>query len=117
MVEVESILDFVTMITKDRGLKLLLIWKIYKYDADSRHPRMIPYRGLGSVMNFAGEELMRDARAKDDPTGDIILLIDCLNILKNKKKATSKGLQNRNIFPSSDMSGAINVGAGNIKKE
>lgn len=117
VVEIESIFDFVTMITKDRGLKLLPIWQIYKYDADSWYPRMIPYRGLGSVMSFTGEELMIYARAKDDPTGDIILLIDCLNKLKNKKKDTSKGLQNHNMFPSSDMTGAINVGAGNIKKE
>lgn len=54
----DSFFNFVAMITKYRGLKVLVIFQIYKFISASWHPRMMPYLGLGLVMSFTGEELM-----------------------------------------------------------
>lgn len=60
---------------------------------------MIPYLGLGSVIAFTGHELRQCAKSGEDPTGQIRILYKCLKRMKNLKKLTNVGLQNRNTLP------------------
>jgi hypothetical protein len=100
VLHIGSFFNFIAMITKDRGLKALVVFQIYKYNQDSYHPRMVPFRGLGSVIPFTGAELMSFHENEEDPTSDIAKLVRCMDILREKKSTTSKGLQNRNMFPN-----------------
>ena len=108
--------DFIRLIVDDCSLELLLIFQIYKYTTPLYYPRMVPYRGLGSVMAFTGRELRAFAKSDEDPRGELAMLYKCMKRVKNSKKFTNKGLQNRNTLPPHDMYGAVNLG-GTIPEE
>jgi hypothetical protein len=102
--------QFVRFIVDDCGLKLLLVFQIYKFNKALYHSRMVSYLGLGSVIAFTGNELRQYTKSGEDPTGETRMLYKCLKRMKNLKKWTNIGLQNRNTLPPADMYGARDLG-------
>jgi hypothetical protein len=95
-------------------LQALIIFQIYKYDNASYHTRLTPFKGLEAFMTFISTKLLDFPRDGIDATGNIQKLVGCVERLKDHKSMTSKGLQNRNMFPHSNIMGAINLGGSSV---
>ncbi|KAF4546073.1 putative MFS multidrug transporter [Lasiodiplodia theobromae] len=75
----------------DQLVELEIIWQ-YTYVNDAiRHPRLVPYKGLGSVMKFTGDELM-----------DVAELLNIWTNLNNVRGSYCGGQQDRNDFSDAD---------------
>jgi hypothetical protein len=110
ILNVASFFEFVSFVVRDCKLNALVIFQIYKFTPYLNHPRMVPFLGLGSVIPFTGAELRRYDKRREDPSGEIEQLVKCLTALRDRKRGTNLGLQNRNKLPDADMFGAIDIG-------
>jgi hypothetical protein len=61
-------------------------------------------------MAFPGQELRAYDKNKEDLSGDIALLMGCLEHMRMKRSTTHRGLQNRLTLPPASMYGAIDLG-------
>jgi len=81
-------------------VKLQIVFQYYLIIDTTDHPRLTPFRGLGLVIAFTGDELL-DYLSGRVISPDVTRLVDIWREV-NSQKGSGRGLRGRNKLPAED---------------
>jgi len=86
---------------KDK-VKLQVVFQYYNVCAMTDHSRLVPFRGLGSVMAFTGDEML-DHFTGAVLSSDVERIVTIWENVNEKKGGKMVGLKDRNMLPPEDF--------------